>query len=336
VTYTLAGLSEGTVTVNLPAGAVSDTAGNPLAAFTNTYTVDVGTVPFPGAFQGQAPLGSLVYQGTATGQFNSSAVFVPSSSGGLSQPNGVVLGPDGNWYVSSLNSNQVMRYSPTGAFLGVFVTAGSGGLSGPAGLAFGPDRNLYVSSTNTNQVLRYSGGTGAFLGAFASAASLTRPDGLAFRGGYLYVVGNLSYDVLRFDAATGAYVDDFVPAGRRGMSHPEDLTFGPDGNLYVSNYSDSSVLRYSGSDGSSLGAFVAPGSGGLSAPLGLRFGPDGNLYVVSRYGNGVLRYDGASGAFLDAFIPPSAGLNTPTFLTWTADGACTSAAPTPTACSASR
>ena len=82
-----------------------------------------------------------------------------------------MFGPDGNLYVSSLNSGQVVRYNgTTGAPPGVF--ASGGGLSGPRGLLFGPDGNLYVSNSDTNSVLRYNGTTGAFIGVFASGASI--------------------------------------------------------------------------------------------------------------------------------------------------------------------
>src|SRR5205085_7993505 len=112
------------------------------------------------------------------------------------------VGPDGDWYVSSGNTNQVLRYGgTTGAFLGVFVAAGSGGLNNPRALTFGPDGNLYVSSSASNAVLRYSGQTGAFLGAFVPAGSggLAGPAELLFSAGSLYVARQNTTEVLRYD-----------------------------------------------------------------------------------------------------------------------------------------
>jgi hypothetical protein len=96
------------------------------------------------------------------------AVFVPSHSGGLLNNYGQLdFGPDGNLYVPSDGTNNVLRYDgTTGQFLGVFVPAGSGGLNQPEGLEFGPDGRLYVSSGGTNNVLRYDGNSGAFLDVF--------------------------------------------------------------------------------------------------------------------------------------------------------------------------
>lgn len=114
--------------------------------------------------------------------------FVASRSGGLGHPLNLTFGPDGNLYVSSHDSQAVLRYDgTTGAFLGAFVPPGSGGLDTPFGLLFGPDgkndgkEDLYVSSdqisgfsfssATNSQVLRYDGTTGAFLGIFVAPGS---------------------------------------------------------------------------------------------------------------------------------------------------------------------
>jgi streptogramin lyase len=56
--------------------------------------------------------------------------FVPARSGGLSRPRGVLFGPDGNLYVSSYDTGQVLRYDgSTGDFIDVF--ASGGGLANP-------------------------------------------------------------------------------------------------------------------------------------------------------------------------------------------------------------
>jgi DNA-binding beta-propeller fold protein YncE len=68
----------------------------------------------------------------------------------------MVFGPDGHHlYVSSYETDEVLRYDTTGAFIDAFVSSGSGGLDNPEGLIFGPDGNLYVSSGGTDEVLRY-------------------------------------------------------------------------------------------------------------------------------------------------------------------------------------
>ncbi len=66
----------------------------------------------------------------------------------LNDPSDIILGPDGNLYVSSTSTDSVLRYnSETGELLDEFVAPESGGLNGPESLAFGPDGNLYVNSS---------------------------------------------------------------------------------------------------------------------------------------------------------------------------------------------
>jgi streptogramin lyase len=205
------------------------------------------------------------------------SAFVAASSGGLSGPLDMTLGPDNNLYVVTV-ANTVLRYnSNTGAFVSTFVSQGSGGLSvtDPSGLAFGPDGNLYVPS-GTNQVLEYNGTTGAFISAFVSAGSggLSAPAGITFGpDGNLYVCnGSNTHEILRYSGPLNANPGSADPAS-----------------------------------GQSGAVFVAPQSGGLFQPVRAIFGPDGNLYAVGGQTDGVLRYNGTTGAFIDTFVPDTLG-----------------------------
>src|SRR5215470_17517731 len=59
--------SEGALTASIQAGAITDAFGNPGAAFTGGYVIDVGTVPYPTPLLAKNPLGSLVYDPSMAG-----------------------------------------------------------------------------------------------------------------------------------------------------------------------------------------------------------------------------------------------------------------------------
>src|SRR5262249_56412071 len=69
----------------------------------------------------------------------SGTAVVAAARGGLGGPAGLAFGANGNLFVSSIFTNQVLEYNgATGAFVTAFVGAGSGGLIGPSPLAFRP------------------------------------------------------------------------------------------------------------------------------------------------------------------------------------------------------
>lgn len=187
-------------------------------------------------------------------------------AGGLNGPGAVLFGGDGNLYVSSFDSDAILRFDGSGAFVDTFVPSGEGGLDGPdAGMVFGPDGDLYVPGYYSNTVARFDGMTGAYVEDFTPSDMLDAPRTLVFHGDHLYVANEGSDDILRFDASTGELVDAFVPAGTGGLSAPAGMVFGPDGVLHVASVTSDTVLRFD-ETGAPLETIVDAAAAGLAAP----------------------------------------------------------------------
>jgi hypothetical protein len=67
VRFTLNIPSEGTLTATIPAGAVADAFGNTGTAFSGSYVVDIGAVPYPTPLLAKNPVGSLIYDPSVAG-----------------------------------------------------------------------------------------------------------------------------------------------------------------------------------------------------------------------------------------------------------------------------
>jgi hypothetical protein len=195
----------------------------------------------------------------------------PSGGGGLEAAAGVTVGPDGNIYVSSQNTGEILFYDgDTGMPLPSPLPGGRDGLFAqpldeapdspfaPGPLRFGPDGNLYVSDYGGTKVRKVNGTTGIEMSP----------------------------------AATG-----FGP--------PAGLLFAPNGDLYVGNFTTSSVIRVVNGVNQT---FIASGTGDILTPSAMLFVPNGDLLVVSMFANQIHRYS-STGAYLGVFatidpVPP--------------------------------
>ncbi|MGH1347213.1 MAG: hypothetical protein ACRBN8_36970 [Nannocystales bacterium] len=192
-------------------------------------------------------------------------------TGGLQGPAAVLFGPDDNLYISSFDSDAILRYGSDGTFVDVFVPPGTGGLDGPdAGMVFGPDGDLFVPGYYSNTIARFDGATGDYEGDFTSSDELSRPRTLVFQGEHLYVANEGSGAVLRFDADNGEFVDVFVGAGELGS--PAGMVFDPAGVLHVVSVGNNTVLRF-GADGTPLDTLVDAAAAGLDAPTHIVLAP---------------------------------------------------------------
>lgn len=243
------------------------------------------------------------------------AEFVSPGAGGLSAARGISFGPDGNLYVVSSETDEVLRFSGVdGSPLGALVTAGSGGLDSGFRLLF-DGGYLYVSSTGqtatgpgVDSVLRYDAFTGAPAGVsgqpgdavFISSGSGGLDNGhtIVRHNGDFYIASSNSHAVLRF-SASGDFIEEFVPAGSGGLTAPIDIVFHTDGFLYVCG--SNKVLRYDGATGAFDREMIGQG---LLGPVDMLFEPGGDLFVSNRDSSEIRRYGVTSGAVLTVQSAP--------------------------------
>jgi len=176
--------------------------------------------------------------------------YITSGLGGLSQPHGMIVGSNGDLYVSSFATGDVLRYNISGAS-GSFVSAfgSSSGVRAPTGLAQLASGNILVASSGTNQIFQFTQAGG--LVSTITNAALNSPAGLAVASdGSIFVANFGANNILRFNTA-GALLNTFTSANLNG---PSGLAFDASGGLLVTNVNTNQILRFN----------VGPGFGSLS------------------------------------------------------------------------
>ena len=151
--------------------------------------------------------------------------------GNVQGPRGVILGPDGNLYVTGGEANKVWRVSP--ATPGTLTEVG-GTIDGPSFGEVGPDGNLWFAALEGQQLVRLEPGTGNKTTFPVSGG----PFDVAFgNDGKAYVTNALEPVITQVDPATGVTTPLATP----------DFTFfideGPDGHLYATSPDDNSLLE---------------------------------------------------------------------------------------------
>lgn len=217
--------------------------------------------------------------------------FVISGSGGLSTPDGLTYGPDGNLYVSSADTSQVLRYNGrTGDFIDVFA---SENINRAGFLAFGPDQNLYVSNVD-GRVTRYNGLTGDFIDVFIQAPQLSFPVGLAWNDGLVYVTDfNPPGNVVRFNESDGSFVDIWST----DPVQPIYPLFDRNEQFLVADFGANQVKEYD-ENGNVVTTLTSPL---MNGPVGLLELDDDSLLVTSWNNGRLLRFDRNTGSVLSSW-----------------------------------
>ena len=216
--------------------------------------------------------------------------LIAPGTGGLTDARGVAVGSNGDIFVADFSNSDILRFNPSGGFLGVFASGVN--VDNPLGIAFGTAGDLFVASAGpTSNIARVNGTTGAVITpSFTSGNVLVLggPQYLTF--GTDLAVTDIAGHLFRFDPVTG------VATLERILDNPVGVTFDVGGNLYVGQRISDNVLKFpSGGGGSSI---LIPNGAFASSPADLKVGPDGLLYVATA--SGIYRFD-TNGTLVDSF-----------------------------------
>jgi streptogramin lyase len=208
---------------------------------------------------------------------------------GAGQPEGIVFGPDGLFWIAEFGGNRIGTMTVNGTLFREFFT-GFTGSPMPLGITTGPDGNIWFTElrfpdpgigriTEDGKITEFKTGITA---SSEPARIVTGPD------------GNLWFTEQNNDA-----VGRITPAGvvtEFKMNHgigsgPVGIVVGPDKNIWFAGY-DGSAGRYVGRI-TTAGVITEFRKGVTGAPLDIAVGPDGNLWFTEFFGNriGTVRLD---------------------------------------------
>jgi autotransporter-associated beta strand protein len=287
----------GMLNVSIAAGAVTDVYGNPGAAFSANYYVDVGTQPFPVPLVSTAPVGSLVYSNsTSIGFINAdnspdtftlsvnpsqtisvlvtptSSTFQPSVQ--LVDPNGTIIGTA---TAAAVNQNALLQsVATTSASTGTYKIVVSGASSTTGGytvqvyLNAALEQEGRIAGASNNTIATAQNLTGAFSSVTATVPSVQRAAVLGQTdpaAGYSATIPTYAFQNI---ATTGTTITGL--SGQDDASvliSPTGITFPFFGTNYTSMYvSSNGLISFGVSDSSFTNAdFTSSPSEAAIAPF---------------------------------------------------------------------
>jgi virginiamycin B lyase len=219
---------------------------------------------------------------------------IPTAS---SQPQDIVLGPDGKLWFTERVANKIGRLTPGNPPL-IEDFAVPSGLTEPFNITVGPDNKLWFSGKvgMEGAVARMNPANPADTKEF-HGFGVTTPNGITKGPDNAIWLGDNAGKVVRVDAATGTELaSSDIPLG--GAFGTRNLTPGPDGNVWVTSFGAGEVAKVT--PGGIVTRYPVTGNSLWDIVLG----PDNNLWYTVPDGNRIGKV-ATGGTFVD--FPVTAG-----------------------------
>jgi virginiamycin B lyase len=232
-------------------------------------------------------------------------------------PTDMVLGPDGNMYVSLAQLNAIAQVTPLGVITvypldpNVFPLIAPQD-EGPRGIAIGPDNDIWFIHSTASKIGRMTL-SGNVINAYPTPTAnsgggriTAGPDGnMWFTEGAVNNIG-------RLDIATGRITEFPTPTAG---SYPHTIVWADDGNLWFTEKLANQLGRITPSG--VITEFTTPSQ--VTHPTYMYSGPDGSLWFAENFNSAICRVDPVQETFVEYTTYPSV-LIQPTALTTGANG----------------
>lgn len=248
------------------------------------------------------------YAGNRVGVFDGETTSTFIDTGEGSGPSGLLMDPDGNFWVANYETLEVVQYSPAGERLTVIDSYDGGPLRGPNDMTMDADGGLYFTDSGnfgadwsegllTGRVFYYTPE-----GELILVDDMLRyPNGieLSVDGSTLYVNEHRQNQVLAYTVHDdGTYSEGYVffrPDEQCQLDPADCYQLGPDGayrtndgTLYIAHYGGGKIIVVSPA-GEQLDTIAMPEG---SFPTNIAMTPDEQTMYVTESGTGVIyRFD---------------------------------------------
>ena len=235
-----------------------------------------------------------------------------TGNGEFDLPTCIVVGTDGNLYVTDRNNGRVQKFDPDGNFILEWDGSGGNRLTNPVGIGVDDmTGDIYVTDVGDHNIRKFTN-TGSFITAWGdSGDTLTKfnkPAGIDVDGfGDVYVADSKNHRIQKFTSA-GAFVTAWGDSGDSTGQFIEPLgVLAHNDAIYIADSRNNRIQKFD-----LFGNFImtwgetGTGDGQFLRTFAIAVDSAGVLYVSDADGNRVQRFD-ATGVFLDKFGEPGFG-----------------------------